>query len=376
MRAQDLVVEETATEDAVTVDTDLPGQVHETLADYLEIRITECRDIDPAFAEAVRELARFVLGGGKRIRPAFAWWGWRAAGGAAEGRQATAMLRAASALELIQTCALMHDDLIDDSDTRRGHSTVHVRFAETHRNERWNGSARRFGTAAAVLLGDLAMSWADDMVRSSGLPGACLARAMQPWQAMRTEVLAGQYLDILGQARGDESPEAALRIDELKSASYTVQRPLQFGAELGGADAATMAALSRFGADIGVAFQLRDDLLGVFGDPDVTGKPAGDDLREGKRTLLVAEAFGRARQHGDQSSLDVLHSVLGEEDPHPSQVQQARQVLEHLGAVRAVEDRITTLTEKAMATLETTDLPEPAATRLAELAIAVTDRNA
>lgn len=376
MHAQDPAVEQAVTEDAVTVDTDLPGHVQETLADYLEIRLTESRDLDPGFAEAVRELSRFVLGGGKRIRPTFAWWGWRAAGGAAEGPDATAMLRAASSLELIQACALMHDDLIDDSDTRRGSPTVHVTFAEKHRSERWNSSPRQFGTAAAVLLGDLSLAWADDMLHSSGLSGAALARALQPWQAMRTEVLAGQYLDVLGQARGDESPRAALRIDELKAASYTVERPLQFGAELGGADEATVAALSRFGADLGVAFQLRDDLLGVFGDPEVTGKPAGDDLREGKRTLLMAEAFQRARQHGDDESLGVLQSVLGDAELTPSRVQLARDVLDRLGAVRAVEDRISTLTEAAMSALTAVDLPATAAARLTELAVAITDRNA
>ena len=357
------------------MEIDLPGQVQQTLADYLEIRLTECKDLDPAFAEFTQELVGFVLGGGKRIRPTFAWWGWRAAGGAEEGEEATAMLRAASSLELLQACALVHDDLIDDSDTRRGNPTVHVRFTDTHRGSGWRGQSRDFGAAAAILLGDLALAWADDLLHSAGLDAAALARALPAWQSMRTELLAGQYLDVLGQARGDESPQAALRIDELKSASYTVQRPLELGAEIGGADKATLDALARFGSAIGVAFQLRDDLLGVFGDPAVTGKPAGDDLREGKRTLLVAEAFEHAHREGDSAALDVLRSALGNPYLDAEGVEQTRQVLTRLGAVGSVESRIAELKGQAMAALESVELPKAAAAELAELAVTVTDRS-
>ncbi|MGP4017252.1 polyprenyl synthetase family protein [Saccharopolyspora sp. 5N708] len=360
--------------DAV-VEFDLPGQVQQTLTHYLRTRRAEATDLDPAFAAAVAELAEFVLGGGKRIRPTFAWWGWRAAGGTAEGPAAKAMLRAASALELLQACALLHDDLIDESDTRRGNPTVHRKFEQIHRDAGFAGEGRQFGAAAAVLLGDLALSWADDMLHSAGIAPDALARALRPWRAMRTEVLAGQYLDVLGQFRGDETPQAALRICQLKAASYTVQRPLELGAEVAGVGPAALRALNRFGSDIGVAFQLRDDLLGVFGDPSVTGKPAGDDLREGKRTVLVAEAVATAREQADQPALDLLRGVLGDPDLDEDRVEQARLVLTRLGAVEAVEKRITELTGSAMLALHTAGLAEPAASRLAELAIAVTDRS-
>jgi geranylgeranyl diphosphate synthase type I len=369
---QDLATKSSAFED--TVDADLTERVQQTLADYLEIRLDECRTLDPAFGAAVHELSRFVLNGGKRIRPTFAWWGWRAAGGAADGPEATAMVRAASSLELIQACALVHDDLIDDSNTRRGNPTIHVRFAREHRDGRWHGTAPQFGAAAAVLLGDLALAWADDMLHASGLAPERFARALRPWQAMRTEVLGGQYLDMLGQARGDETTQAALRIDELKSASYTVQRPLELGAEIAGGGPDALAALRRFGADIGVAFQLRDDLLGVFGDPSVTGKPAGDDLREGKRTLLVAETFDRATKEGDQATLDLVRSVLGASELTAQRVEEAREAMMRIGAVTAVEDRITELTGRALAALESADLDQYASEKLAELAVAVTDR--
>ncbi|WP_233576378.1 polyprenyl synthetase family protein [Saccharopolyspora rhizosphaerae] len=356
-------------------EADLPGHVQRTLAAYLQSRRDEAADLDPAVGAAVAQLNDFVLGGGKRIRPTFAWWGWRASGGAADGPEAAAMLQAASALELIQTCALVHDDLIDESDTRRGKPTIHRRFQQQHRDSDYTGDDTQFGMAAAVLLGDLALAWADDMLHSSGIPAEAMLRALRPWRAMRTEVLSGQYLDVMGQVAVDESPEAALKICQLKAASYTVQRPLEVGAEIAGAGPEALAALRRFGSDIGVAFQLRDDLLGVFGDPAVTGKPAGDDLREGKRTVLVAEAVAVARAQQDQAGLDLLHEVLGDPQLTEERVEAAREVLTELGAVTAVEKRITELTGSAMLALHTAGLDEPAASRLAELAIAVTDRS-
>ncbi|WP_184484901.1 polyprenyl synthetase family protein [Saccharopolyspora gloriosae] len=356
------------------MESDLPGQVQRTLTEHLESRLAECAELDGGFATAVQELSRFVLGGGKRIRPTFAWWGWRAAGGDATGPAAEAMLRAASSLELIQACALVHDDLIDESDTRRGHPTVHRKFARTHYEERWAGGAAQFGMSAAVLLGDLALAWADDMLHTAGLEPAALGRGLRPWRAMRTEMLAGQYLDVFSQVRGDETPEAALRVAELKSASYTIARPLQLGAEIAGADQRTLAALESFGHDIGVAFQLRDDLLGVFGDPAVTGKPAGDDLREGKRTLLIAEAVRAARAQGDDHAVAELRAVLGDPDVSAERIESARAQLVRLGAQQAVEERIAELTRGAHRTLEAAGFAEPAATRLGELAVAVTDR--
>jgi geranylgeranyl diphosphate synthase type I len=255
------------------------------------------------FAEASEALSGFVLSGGKRLRPTFAWWGWRGAGGHPDYPEAPAVVRAISALELIQACALIHDDLMDASATRRGRPTVHVEFARRHVEAGWRGTPARFGAAAAILLGDLALAWADDMLRAAALPPDALSRALVPWEAMRTEVLGGQFLDVLYQASGDPTPRAALQIDRFKTAAYTVERPLHVGAALGGAGPELVAAYRRFGADIGVAFQLRDDQLGVFGDPAVTGKPAGDDLREGKRTLL--QAADRLPQ------LDLARFVLG-----------------------------------------------------------------
>lgn len=207
-------------------------------------------------------------------RPRFAWWGWRGAGGSVDAPDAQAVLRAISALELVQAGVLVHD-LTDASATRRSRRTVRVEFARRHAGAGLRGRPARFRAATAILVGDLALVWADDMPRAAGLPPDALARATVPWEAMRTEMLGGQFLEVLHQSTGDRSARAAPRVDRYKTAAYTVERPLHLGAAIAGAGPELISAYRRFGADVGVAFQLRDDLLGVFGDLAVTGKSSG-----------------------------------------------------------------------------------------------------
>lgn len=356
------------------VDEDLPAEVRRELAAFLAGKAEEAEQVDPRFVAVVDSLTNFVLGGGKRLRPTFAWWGWRGAGGSPDGPEARSVLRAVSALELVHACALVHDDLMDDSTTRRGTLTVHVDFAARHRAAGWLGAPERFGSAAAILLGDIALAWADDMLRGAGLWPDQLRRAHTVWQSMRTELLAGQYLDVLTQASGDETPEAALRIDRYKTAAYTVERPLHLGAVIGAAHPALIGAYRRFGADIGVAFQLRDDLLGIFGDPEVTGKPAGDDLREGKRTLLLAYGLRTADEQHRTAAATLLRSAIGDPSVAEGAVAAVRELLVDLGAVAEIERRITELTDSALTSLHAADLTEPAATRLTELATQATRR--
>jgi geranylgeranyl diphosphate synthase type I len=366
--AQDVAAPPTSPDTALTESFDA------ALAAFLTERRAVTEAIDPRFAEAGRALDAFVLGGGKRIRPTFAWWGWRGAGGDPDAAEAAAVTSAVSALELIQACALIHDDLIDGSATRRGRPTVHVEFARRHAMAGWRGQPARFGAATAVLLGDLALCWADDMLRGSGLPPAALLRAADPWEAMRTEVLGGQFLDVLHQSTGDRSVRAALQIDRYKTAAYTVERPLHLGAAIADAGPELIDAYRRFGTEVGVAFQLRDDLLGVFGDPSVTGKPAGDDLREGKRTLLLALATERAEAAGGTAALAVLDRAVGRSDLTSAELDRVRELLTELGAVRAVEQQITDLTDAGLTALAAVELAEPTGARLADLAIAATRR--
>ena len=356
------------------IETDLPAAVTAELDRFLAARREVCADLAPEFVDAVDDLSAMALGGGKRLRPTFAWWGWRAADGPTVGETSPeVVLRVVSALELIQACALVHDDLIDDSDLRRGIPTVHARWTARHRERAWIGEPERLGAAIAILVGDLALAWSDDMLRGAGLDAGTLGRAAPVWDAMRTEMLAGQFLDVVGHATDLATPEGVLRISRYKTAAYTIERPLHLGAAIAGAGDDLVGALRRFGTDLGIAFQLRDDLLGVFGDPAVTGKPAGDDLREGKRTLLVA----LARRHHDPAAAAPIEQALGKQDLTPAEVDAARSALVDLGVVAQVEERIDTLTASALDALDSgdaVDLHPDARERLTALAVAATRR--
>jgi geranylgeranyl diphosphate synthase type I len=315
---------------------------------------------------AADALEAFLLDGGKRLRPAFAYWGWRGAG----GEDSDAIVSAAAALEWLQASALIHDDVMDGSDTRRGRPAVHRQFASRHRREGWEGSAEAFGTAAAILLGDLALIWADEMVNTSGLPVEALRRAQPVYDEMRTELMAGQYLDLLAQAMGGHSVERSMTVARYKSAKYTVERPLHFGAALAGAGPEIIRAYTAYGLPLGEAFQLRDDVLGVFGDPSVTGKPAGDDLREGKRTVLIAKALGAATP----AQAAVVHRHLGDPALSESGVDELREVIAATGALDETERVIGELTDRAVAALDTGGLDDAARDVLRGLAVAATTR--
>jgi len=310
-----------------------------------------------------------LLAGGKRLRPAFCYWGWRGAGGG----DCPEILSAAAALELLHASALVHDDVMDASDTRRGQLSVHRQFAARHTRERWRGSAQSFGAGAAILLGDLLLCWTDEMFRSSGLATDALLRGQPVLDRMRTEVMAGQYLDMLAQATGDASLESALRVAEHKSAKYTIERPLHLGAAMAGpADLAEVdAAFSAYGLPLGVAFQLRDDILGVFGDPAQTGKPAGDDVREGKRTVLLAITMARATPQ--QASL--ISRRLGDPLLDAAGTAQVRSVIVKTGALAECEQMINRNVARALGALKEAPITAEARDALAELAVAATARH-
>jgi len=350
----------------VTSPVELAGlrpRVDKALAAFLAEQRTRLTAIDPALAEVSDALEDFVLGGGKRLRPAFAYWGFRGAGGA----DSDAVVAAVSALELVQASALIHDDLMDASDTRRGEPSVHRRFERRHREASWRGAPDGFGENAAVLLGDLALVWSDELLHASGLGPAELVRARPVFDEMRTEVTVGQYLDVLTQATADTSLERAGKVARFKAAKYTVERPLLLGGAIAGAANEVLAAYTAFGLPLGEAFQLRDDILGVFGDPSQTGKPAGDDLREGKRTYLIAAAFGLL---GDPETAE-LDAALG--DPGLA-VERLRALIRECGALAATERRIDELMSASLAALEAAPIDEEARTVMHALADAATRR--
>jgi geranylgeranyl diphosphate synthase type I len=344
----------------------LRPRVDKALAAFLAGRRSRLLEIDAALADVADAVEAFVLQGGKRLRPAFAYWGYRGAG----GLDCDPVVAAASALELVQASALIHDDLMDRSDTRRGEPSVHRRFEAQHIAAGWRGAAAGFGDSAAVLLGDLMLVWSDELLHTSGVEPGDLARARPVFDEMRTEVTVGQYLDVLTQATGDTSVDQASKVARYKSAKYTVERPLLFGAALAGAPRTLVEAYSGFGLPLGEAFQLRDDVLGVFGDPAQTGKPAGDDLREGKRTYLIAAAFAALGRAG-RAELD---AGLGNQSLDDAGVARLRGIVRDSGALDRAEDRITLLTGTALATLDAADVDPEARSVLLDLADAATNR--
>jgi len=344
---------------------DLRQRVQKALDEFLAGQLPQLDAISEELSPLTDALAD-LISGGKRLRPAFCYWGYRGAG----GEDGEAIVGAAAALELFQACALIHDDVMDGSDTRRGLPAVHRRFASMHRTESWSGDPESFGTGAAVLLGDLCLAWSDEMLSRCGLLAERLAAGTEVYDAMRTELMGGQYLDLLEQARGGGSVERALRVARYKSAKYTIEKPLHLGAALAGAGQDVLDGYSGYGLPLGEAFQLRDDVLGVFGDPSVTGKPAGDDLREGKRTALVAMALEAATA----AQAAVVRRHLG--DPHLSAdgVMQLRSVLTETGAVDRVEALIEELMDDAVTALDAAPVAEDARGVLLDLASAVTCR--
>jgi geranylgeranyl diphosphate synthase type I len=345
---------------------DLRERVEKALSAFLTGQGNRLDAVSPSLSSVQQAASDFLLTGGKRMRPAFCYWGHRGAGG--DGSDAA--VAAAACLELLQAGALIHDDVMDGSDTRRGRPSMHRRFAALHRDEGWQGDPESFGQSAAVLLGDLCLIWADEMLNTCGLPADALLRAQPVYDEMRVELMAGQYLDLFEQVLGEGTVESALRVARFKSAKYTIERPLHLGAVLAGGDAGLLDAYSGYGLPLGEAFQLRDDLLGVFGDPSQTGKPAGDDLREGKRTALVAMALSAATPA--QSALVRRH--LG--DPHLSDdgVARLREVIFETGALARVEALIAELTGDALAALRAAPVEEHARAVLEELAVAATER--
>jgi len=355
---------------------------------FLDERHSQLSEIADELGD-LTSVARGFLAGGKRFRGLFCYWGWQATAGIDSGLdvdsdEASAdlpgIVLAAAALEVFHAAALVHDDIMDNSDTRRGSPAAHRLFERLHGDSRWAGSAEDFGTSAALLLGDLLLGWSDELfdrgTAQLANPAWGLAGRAE-FSTMRTEVTAGQYLDILEENAWATYPEQtaltrAHRVILFKSAKYSVEAPLAIGASLGGASLAQLTALREFGLPLGVAFQLRDDMLGVFGDPAVTGKPAGDDLREGKRTVLIA--LSRAALSG--SARGLVDELVGDPDLDALQVEMIRGALRDCGAVDEVEAIIDHNVAVACAAIQDAPIAPSAREQLLRLAGTVTRRDA
>lgn len=364
------------------------------LVDLVQTRIDEFLDARSPILAAIADdtapmssISREFLRFGKRFRARFCYWGWQSVQGVddpadffgdAGRRDLPAVIGVAAALELFHAAALVHDDLIDASDTRRGAPSAHRRFEQVHRGGGFLGDATRFGSSSAILLGDLLLVWSDELFADSldGLADRSNAKAARAeFNRMRTEVTAGQYLDIVAEASWPNVPpgrevDTALNVIAYKSAKYSIEAPLAIGGSLGGASLAQMAALREFGLPLGIAFQLRDDLLGVYGDAELTGKPAGDDLVEGKRTVLVA----LARQALPASARRTVDELLGDPELTGEQIRMLQETIRASGAIDEVERMITENVDLALEALDGAPLTADARDALTRLAESISVR--
>lgn len=345
---------------------DFRARIQDVLDEFLDEQAARLTPLGEDASRLIAE-ARTSVRGGKRFRAAFCYWGYRAI--RPEVPDEDALARACAALELLHASALVHDDYMDASDTRRGRPAAHRTFEAEHRAAGWRGRPDQYGAAAAILLGDLLLGWAEELLRRCGLPVASVVPALEVFDLCRTEVIAGQFLDVSVQARAHADVDTAMTVLRYKSAKYSIERPLHVGAALAGATPAQLEDLSRFGLPLGEAFQLRDDLLGVYGDPATTGKPAGDDLVEGKRTVLVALALDGT----DREAARRLDAALGTSLDEAA-VADLREIIDRSGAHAQVEEVIEALAERAVAALDTPTVDDAARGVLRDLAAAATQR--
>ena len=318
---------------------DVASRVDKRLESLLAVERERWAKVDVDLVPPIDEIARLVLAGGKRLRPAFCFWGFVGAGGDPTDEL---VIDAGAALELLHAFALFHDDVMDDSLTRRGEPTTNAKFEASHGADKLAGESRRFGDGVAILVGDLAYVYSDQLMRNAS------PQAWTIWNELRIELNFGQYLDMLGSAMNERRREKAERICRYKSGKYTIERPLHLGALLSAPTRDELIpVLSTYGLPLGDAFQMRDDVLGAFGDTAITGKPVGDDLREGKPTPLMAIATARA----NAVQLKELQ-LVGNQDLTPEQIARVQEVIRETGALDELETVITRLTDEAIAAVQ------------------------
>ena len=291
---------------------------------FLDKKIEEAREISEEATILVDEVKRFVFAGGKRVRPAFLYSGYIAAGGKAHA----AVTLASLCVEFLHTFALIHDDIIDRSDTRRGKPTSHKAFENIHKSKKYLGDREHFGLSSAILAGDLAFTFAEEILTSSPFPQERLRRARYFFDQMKFQVITGEYLDVLGSYKKRLTEEEVLNILEYKTAKYTVERPLQIGAMLAGAEVAILESFTAYGIPLGQAFQLQDDILGIFGDAEKIGKPVGADIREGKKTVLIAKTYEWASKKEEQ----LLDRVVGNWAATDKDLSRVKEIIYSVGA--------------------------------------------
>ncbi|WP_086820744.1 polyprenyl synthetase family protein [Allokutzneria sp. NRRL B-24872] len=321
----------------------LVARIDDALARSMESFCRVSGSSTPEMLDLVNALTRVTSAGGKRIRPQLFYWGYRA-GGEADSPET---IELATAIELFHVFALVHDDLMDLADTRRGVPTAHKQLAALHRERGWNGDADHFGVSAGILAGDALSIWADMTISQNLPPNGRAEPFRRAYDEMRLELISGQYLDIATGGSGDTSMTSALRLARLKSGNYSVSMPLRLGALAGGVDQDTIRGFEAFGAVLGEAFQMHDDVLGVFGSAAEVGKPVGEDIRQGKRTTLIAAALASAPPAVAARLLELLA------DPALSEagVGEAKEIIVSSGALDEVRGMLRERVHSAERTL-------------------------
>ena len=366
------------------------AQVQSNLDSFCQKQKSDFEAISSDLAPVV-DYTQSLLQGGKRFRALFCYWAWRASLSEStyhqseqevnESEQAIAGI--AASLEMFHAAALVHDDLLDQSDTRRGAPAIHKRFESLHKDKKWAGAPERFGVAGSVLVGDLMLGWSSEIFGNALLhsPNREIESACRDeFSLMRVEVMAGQYLDVLEENAAATRPvkEGVGRAEKVilyKTAKYSIEAPLRIGAAFAGADQSTLGVFTQFGIPLGIAFQLRDDILGVFGDPSVTGKPAGDDLREGKRTVLVA-LTKEALTEQAPSMADSFEELLTSRELDAQQIAFMQKLIQESGALEKTERMITELADRSLDSLDASNLEPVAKAALKSLALKVINRDA
>lgn len=343
--------------------SELIARVDALLEQTIEVHQNRWASLQRDLQTIFEEISALVLGGGKRLRPQFSHWGWVAAGG---DPAASESVHIGAAIELLHAAALFHDDVIDDADTRRSRQSAHKSFSDQHANNAWVGESRRYGEGSAILIGDITY------VLSDSLTNSLSSEARLIWHDLRLEMNIGQYLDVVGSARQTRNIAEADLICRMKSAKYTIERPLHLGAVAAHphAGAALMPMLSAYGLPLGDAFQMRDDILGAYGDSAITGKPVGGDFREGKPTPLLARACAVATAQ----QAEVL-SRVGAPELSDDDIAKIQQVVIETGALQMMEDVISTNHSQAIHALKKSEMQGESFDALVHLADVVTQRS-
>lgn len=324
------------------------GQLDPFLDAYFDEKIKEAVDIHPEAAVLVEELHRFAHNGGKRVRPALSYAAYMSAG----GRSLDAILYASASLELLHAFALIHDDIMDGANLRRGQPSAHKVFEQFHQKRDFLGSSEKFGSAAAILAGDLALAYADNIINSAPFPAERIRRAKFYYDEMKKQVILGQYLDITASAKKTISEKELLKILEYKTAKYTIERPLHIGAALAGAEEELLGVFSSYAVPLGQAFQIQDDIVGTFGEEEKIGKPTDSDIKEGKKTLLVIKAYERA----SSSDKKILDGVIGNQKATREDIETAREIIRTTGSLEYSQTLATRLINQAKQTLLNTKM--------------------